>query len=497
MVRGGVDMRLRLGAALVAAFLSSNSAPAQQHDPYFYEAQRVFSSIAVEHRLMLQLLLTSAGHWPAVPNVSYSRRLFAATKAFQRERGLPPTGIISVPELKQLFESGSPAWNGWVFRSLPHPERGRRLWLPTGLDLTASRVERGVEFREARNRFRLKFLYHPGIDVQDGYAITLREMVGGGDHINYKVAKSDFFVVTGNQGRYHRYVRYHADGGGLLGFDMTWSTDDPPIYGSRLVTIVSGSLWSAMTGAPFPTVPAGRYPWENREPESVRLPTPPPAQTTTPPANPPPAAKAGSSGSGFFVTKAGHILTNAHVVEDCATLTARPDGGQPLPAQLLARDASNDLAVLKIAGPVEKTLALRPNVRLGEAVAAFGFPHSNILATTGNFTLGNVTALAGLKDDTRYLQISAPVQSGNSGGPLVDGAGAVVGVVSAKLNALRVMAASGDLPQNVNFAVKSSLAASFLEANQVAFDVGAAAEKLDPADLAEKAKGASVFISCS
>lgn len=488
-------MRLRLGAALVAAVFSSTAAPAQQADPYFIEAQRVFSTIGVENRLMLQLLLTSAGHWPAVPNVSYSRRLFAATKAFQRERGLPATGIITVPDLKQLFETGSPAWKGWGFRSLPHPQRGKRIWVPMGLDLEASRTDRGVDIRETRNRFRLKYNYFPGIGVRDGYEITLREMVGGGDHINYRIAKGDFFVVTGNQGRYHRYVRYHADGDGLLGFDMTWSTDDPPIYGSRLVTIVSGSLWAAMTGAPFPNAQPGRYPWE-REPESVRLPAPPPAQTT-PPARTEPAARAESSGSGFFVTKEGHILTNSHVVENCRTISARPDGGQPLPAQLLARDAANDLAVLKIPGPVEKTLSLRSNVRLGEAVAAFGFPHSNMLATTGNFTLGNVTALAGLKDDTRYLQISAPVQSGNSGGPLVDGAGAVVGVVSAKLNALRVMAASGDLPQNVNFAVRSSLAASFLEANQVPFEAGVAGEKLDPADLAEKAKGASVFIRCS
>ncbi|MFV3492931.1 trypsin-like peptidase domain-containing protein, partial [Mycobacterium tuberculosis] len=94
---------------------------------------------------------------------------------------------------------------------------------------------------------------------------------------------------------------------------------------------------------------------------------------------------------------------------------------------------ANDLAVLKVAGPAERSLPLRPSIRLGEGIAAFGFPHSDLLATTGNFTLGNVTALAGLRDDSRYLQISAPVQSGNSGGPLLDGSGNVVGVVTAKL----------------------------------------------------------------
>jgi serine protease Do len=122
--------------------------------------------------------------------------------------------------------------------------------------------------------------------------------------------------------------------------------------------------------------------------------------------------------------------------------------------------------------------------------------HSDLLATTGNFTLGNVTALAGLRDDSRYLQISAPVQSGNSGGPLVDGAGNVVGVVTAKLDAIKMAEAQGDLPQNVNFAVKASLATSFLDANQITYDVGTPGEKLDPADLAERSKKASVFITC-
>ncbi len=88
------------------------------------------------------------------------------------------------------------------------------------------------------------------------------------------------------------------------------------------------------------------------------------------------------------------------------------------------------------------------------------------------------------------------MQSGNSGGPLLDNSGNVVGVVSAKLDAIKMAAAQGDLPQNVNFAVKAALATSFLDANQIAYETGTLGDKLDPADLAEKAKKASVFITC-
>jgi serine protease Do len=78
----------------------------------------------------------------------------------------------------------------------------------------------------------------------------------------------------------------------------------------------------------------------------------------------------------------------------------------------------------------------------------------------------------------------------------VDGAGNVVGVVTAKLDAIKMAENQGDLPQNVNFAVKASLATSFLDANQITYDVGTLGEKLDPADLADRAKKASVFITC-
>ena len=139
---------------------------------------------------------------------------------------------------------------------------------------------------------------------------------------------------------------------------------------------------------------------------------------------------------------------------------------------------------------------LRLGTRLGEGVEAFGFPHSDTLATAGNFTLGNITALSGLGDDSRYLQISAPVQAGNSGGPLLDGSGNLVGVVSAKLDAVRMAMNSGDLPQNVNFAVKSAILASFLDANRVAYKVGTAGKALEPADIADQARAMSGFVVC-
>lgn len=138
-------------------------------------------------------------------------------------------------------------------------------------------------------------------------------------------------------------------------------------------------------------------------------------------------------------------------------------------------------------------------MRLGEPVAAFGYPLAPILSTSGNFTRGDITALSGIGDDTRYFQISVPVQPGNSGGPLVDSAGNLVGVVTGKLNALKTMVATGgDLPQNVNFAIKGIVLANFLQSNRVTFETGVSGSSDLPApDLAERARNISVFVRCN
>jgi S1-C subfamily serine protease len=105
--------------------------------------------------------------------------------------------------------------------------------------------------------------------------------------------------------------------------------------------------------------------------------------------------------------------------------------------------------------------------------------------------------LSGIGDDTRFVQISVPVQPGNSGGPLLDARGNLIGIVTGKLNALKVMEATGgDLPQNVNFAIKAPVLANFLEANQIAFEIGRASSYLTSPDLAEEARKMSVFVRC-
>ena len=126
-----------------------------------------------------------------------------------------------------------------------------------------------------------------------------------------------------------------------------------------------------------------------------------------------------SAGSGVVIGTHGEILTNSHVVEDCAKITVQFKDSEI--AGMVTRDQKNDLAVVRTGKPLRSVAAFRDGarVRAGDAVVVLGYPLSGLLASTANLSVGHVSALAGLGDDSRYLQISAPVQPGNSGGPLL------------------------------------------------------------------------------
>ena len=203
------------------------------------------------------------------------------------------------------------------------------------------------------------------------------------------------------------------------------------------------------------------------------------------------------SGSGVVIGDHGEVLTNAHVVNACTQIIIRSPAGDSATAQLIARDEKNDLAVVRTR-PLSSVATFRDGkpVRAGDAIVALGYPFAGLLATDANVSVGNVSALAGLADDSRYLQISAPVQPGNSGGPLLDASGHLVGIVTAKLNALRVARFTGDIPENVNFALKAEVARTFLESKGIAYHSAPSDKQLSPADIGDVARPFTLRIEC-
>lgn len=212
-------------------------------------------------------------------------------------------------------------------------------------------------------------------------------------------------------------------------------------------------------------------------------------------------AKAGQSakpkgsvtGSGFAIAPT-QVVTNAHVVEECKTINVADRGA----ARVKALDKKNDLALLDVDAVMAPTATLsQTRLRQGDAVTVVGYPLRGLLAAGPQVTAGNATALAGLANNTAMIQISAPVQPGNSGGPVLDASGNVVGVVTSKLNVLRTAAMTGDIAQNVNFAVSPSTLRGFLEANDVKHTVAASTKTFGTADVADIGKRFTVVVECN
>ncbi|MES0809170.1 serine protease [Roseibium sp. SCPC15] len=200
-----------------------------------------------------------------------------------------------------------------------------------------------------------------------------------------------------------------------------------------------------------------------------------------------------SSGTAFAVSSKGHLLTNAHVVNECELLAVKD-----LEASLIASDEQFDLALIHVPDLQNEEVAVfadRP-AALNSDITVAGYPLTGLLSGL-NVTRGSVTSLKGLGGNGVNMQISAPVQPGNSGGPAVNARGAVVGVVVAKLNATEVASAIGDIPQNVNFAIRGSIAQLFLHQNGVIPKKASDTKRLQPEEIASKLSAMTFHVLCN
>ncbi|MFV1997491.1 MAG: S1C family serine protease [Acidiferrobacterales bacterium] len=172
-----------------------------------------------------------------------------------------------------------------------------------------------------------------------------------------------------------------------------------------------------------------------------------------------------SMGTGWPIAE-GLIVTNNHVISGRNDITLIRTDNSRISARILEVDIENDLALLQVddidALPPALMIAEKPAM-LGTKVFTIGYPHPKIMGSQPKLTDGIVSALSGLLDDKRTYQITVALQSGNSGGPLINMQGKVIGVVTSKLSAVKVFRWTGDLPQNVNYAMKSDLLLDFIE----------------------------------
>lgn len=206
------------------------------------------------------------------------------------------------------------------------------------------------------------------------------------------------------------------------------------------------------------------------------------------------------NGSGFVISTDGHVLTNNHVIAHCVGDIRGNLASQPTTVlRIVSQDEENDLALLQAPSGTFKDIAtLRASaIHSGDTIIAIGYPYHGLLTSDFTVTTGIVSSLSGVLNDTRYLQISAPVQPGNSGGPLLDSSGDIVGVVAEKLNAVKFAKATGDLPENINFAIKTGAVRDFLDNSVIAYQTTMPGPELKTSQVADNARKFTMLISCS
>ena len=277
------------------------------------------------------------------------------------------------------------------------------------------------------------------------------------------------------------------------------------------------AIMRAQPQIPKPSRTAGPAP-ELRPPLEERAGVPPivSGQSRAPPAQQRSHGSAGS-GSGFFVSGLGHVITNAHILDKCRRITVGDNGDNQTPAALINSDRRSDLALLKL-GSLEtasvgaksliRKLGLKivplaahgllraKDVELGEDVLVGGFPFGDYFSSSVKVTKGIVSSVRGIGDDAGQFQMDAAVQAGNSGGPIYDENGNIVGVVIAQLNKLRVAKAIGSLPENVNFGIKASTVRQFLTASGLPSKWASRDKRISTKALAAIAQKQTLMVQC-
>jgi S1-C subfamily serine protease len=355
--------------------------------------------------------------------------------------------------------------------------------------------------------------YRVVVTTRDGVEVRQRaDQARCGRSLDFTVLSRDPALFEGTLAQLQRIV---------AGIRAVLTLDCPDLRTMHLVGVVDGktvytgeadaeSEWRLTPAAdaepdrpeqPPPETPTPDSPAPDTPlPDTPQPDTPSTAETPAVPETPPgpPQLKVSATGSGFFVDRQGYFLTNHHVIEGCKEVKVLRAGTEADDAVVVASDTHLDLALLKVATAPEQVAVFRTGTPIepGEGVVVVGFPLTGSLAAQQIVTTGVISATAGILGDTTRFQISAPIQPGNSGGPVFDATGLVVGLAVTSLNDKYFFESQGIVPQNVNFAVKGGAAQLFLDGYLVGYETQPAGEVRLTRDIVRDARVFTSLVQC-
>jgi peptidoglycan hydrolase-like protein with peptidoglycan-binding domain len=460
------------------------------------------ASLNRDERALVQRALVWLGLYDGWIDGDFGAGTRAAIGGWQSRADREPTGTLTENETVALLADGLTAEGRLGWTATVDPANGIEIGYPSALMTERSQNESGGNDyvdpigSGVLSTIRVRDVQQGAIDV---FYNLSRRSTDDGRHVTYDFRRGPIFILAGDTASGHFYERFEQRDTEIRGYRLSWAPWENDRY-APIAVAMSNSFYP-FGGAP--TTP-GIYPVIGplvaaaaaRIGEGPAAGAPPTAEASVPaatggasgePATPPVKPPDTASGTGFVISREGEILTNAHVIRGCGAIEVGGVGA----ATVLAVDERRDLALLDTGATFQTTIPIRSGgqLELGEPVTVLGYPYRGIVSTSLTITQGIVSAIVGLDDDPSRFQLTAAVQPGNSGGPVIDEAGRLIGVVAARINDGYIASATGSLPQNVNFGIRVELVDSFLIEHGILVEHSADATPVTAREIAKRIGG--------
>ena len=423
----------------------------------------------------LQYLLLWSGDYLGQLDGRPSALLSHALRSYQRKAGFRSGEPIDAAQLRHLSELAQRAMRQLDYGYETEADGGGRLAVPRTILTKRSVTGAGTRYHTADNDLEVETVRQPSktSTFLELYRSSARAF--DVDSLVTNVFGGGSFMISGQAGDQIYGMRFEERGNEIRGVKIRVRRDADAKYAWLAKAMLQDF-------APFgESTPIGLPP----SLQEIRM-------TVRPPSDP--ERVSNSSGSGFVVSSYGHVMTSAHVVLLCDEIRVSDNK----PAKLIAVQGGEDLALLQVADLGAQRVAdfASAEVLLGEDVAVFGYPLQPLLSAQLSMTTGIVSSLRGLGGDPGYIQISASVQPGNSGGPVVDLKGGVVGIATSVLNTARSTRRPDGTHAPINFAIRHERMLRFLREQGIQPKTTANAVVLAKTDLAAQASAYTVPITC-
>lgn len=424
-------------------------------------SERWFNSLDEEVRAVVQANLVLLGHYDRLIDLEFGRGTFEALVTYQKKSGLRSNGVLSKAQQEKLLNDGAQVYSRLGIEVVEDSDLGLSMLLP--LKLLEGRTEAPSGY--------LYFSSDGGIEVETerlphgdrDFASRFDELSHptNGASVAYKNYGEGDFTVSGRIADRFYYSRYYDDGLASVGFSVRWTTRYRTV--GSIVSILLASLSSPLGGQ------------AEQGPSALGQ-----------------SSESYSSGSGFFFADKGMIATNYHVADGCSELTVVGHGR----AILIRGDEDNDIAAVQLESKRSPRWAgIRETPpQLAEGVLLLGYPLADILEPSLNVSTGIVSSEDGPAGIPGWFTTNAGVQPGNSGGPLLDSSGNVIGMAVAKIDDALLLRQSGTTASNIGFAIKNTKLLEFLEIFQ--HSKGTATEPLSPQEVTQLGRVFTVQLMC-